>query len=249
MPGTVHHSCAEMRGVEDARQAAQAPARPGHRRAMRHESLVFAIPWLVGLVGTVPESTLYSKNLASDHVALHIQWLYAEWKAGKHWWQMVFLLLKNNSTYNVGSKWRLGEADVDRVRCIGMINMGHGQVGQGVLRRNKSRAGSSKLHQMYYWCWACWWSCLNLMPSLEFPLTNSSQKRDWNKIMKNHLRAGSKEGEMWRWRGSSLELGLKRPQLQTLLKPLHSPAFACPLWYCMKAEFSLITNAFEEKGK
>lgn len=45
---------------------------------MRQECLVFAIPRLVSLVGTVSESTLYSKNLASDHIALHIQWLYAE---------------------------------------------------------------------------------------------------------------------------------------------------------------------------
>lgn len=50
--------------------------------------------------------------------------------------------------WEVNGGW--GKLDVDRVRCIGMINMGHGQVGEGVLRRNKSRAGSSKLHQMCY---------------------------------------------------------------------------------------------------
>ena len=56
-----------------------------------------------------------------------------------------FYFLRIISTYNVGSKWGLGEAG-----CIEMINMGHGQVGQGVLRRNESRAASSRLRQMCY---------------------------------------------------------------------------------------------------
>lgn len=70
----------------------------------------------------------------------------------------------------VNGGWR--RLDAERVLCTRVINMGHGQVGQRVLRRNEPRAGTSELsHRML-----ASESGLSLVPQLGINAINGSQR-------------------------------------------------------------------------